>query len=161
MTQILSIFSWFVTTPLNEFRKHSRCRNLKYKFYLTLTFCVWMLMTHTIIIWTWLTSVVNIGMSTEMTTLCVSTSGIFSFFAMAMSFPMYKLLTKKLKKSSGSPWVNISFGIWFAWKNWTYKMFWPQYSGLSGSTLKHKEEILVYTDNNCFRKTVKIKEKTR
>ena len=119
-------FSRCVATSLNGFRKHCKCMTSKHKWYVTLTFCVWILMILTIITWTQLNSVINFGMFTNLITRCVSTSGggIFYFGATASSLSMCTSFTKKyMKRQSWSPWVIMSFDVWFDWQRLTPQNF--------------------------------------
>ena len=88
MTQSLFILSQCVAITLNGFKKHTNCMTPKQRWYVTLTFCVWMWMTCKNKTWTRLTSVINFGMRTKLTSVCLSTGGggIFSFGSMASSF---------------------------------------------------------------------------
>ena len=91
----------------------------KQRWYMTLTFCVWIWMTRTIITWNRLTAVINFGMCTKLTTGCVSTSSgdLFSFGDMAPSLSMHKLFTKHfVKRARCIPWAIMSFSVWFAWR---------------------------------------------
>ena len=95
----------------------SQVYTLKQKWYATLSFCVWMWRTHTIITWTHLTLVINFGMCTELTTICVfkSGDGIFYFGDTATSLLMHKLFIKRfLKKARWILWSIISFDVWLA-----------------------------------------------
>ena len=112
-------FSHCVTTPLNGFIKHDKCITPKQKWYRMVTFCVRMLMTHKIIAWTRLASVINFEMCTTLATGCVSASddGIFYFGDMVLYLSMRALFTKiSVKRSGWRPRVIISFGVWFAWQ---------------------------------------------
>ena len=114
MRKILFLLYRCVATPLNGFRKHGKCMTLKNKWYLTFNFCVWMVMIHTIITWTWLTSVINLGICTELTTGCISTigGGIFSFWSMALSLSLFILFIKhSVNRARWIPWVIMSFGV--------------------------------------------------
>ena len=84
--QILFIYSCYVAMKFNCFIKHGKCVAPKMKWYTKINFCVWMWTTHTIMIWTWLISVINFGMCTKLKTGWVSTSvgGLFSFVPMAL-----------------------------------------------------------------------------
>ena len=141
MTQSLFIFSPCVATPLNGFRKNDECMTPKQKWYVMFTFFVWMLKTCTIITWTWLASVINLGMCTNFITGCVITSGgdIFYFGDMASSLPMRTLFTKHFFMGERwIPWVVIIFGVWFAWIIFTPKFWRPWSSSSSGSTQRKK-----------------------
>ena len=119
MTQILFAFYWCVTRPTNGLRKHVECMNLKQKWYMGITFWTWIWKNHTIITWTWLNSEINFWMCTKLITEWVSTIsvGLFSFRAMALYLSMHTLFLKNsLKMERLSPWVVMSFGVWFAWK---------------------------------------------
>ena len=112
MTRSLLTFSQCVMMPLNGFRKHSKCMNPNHRWYVMLTFCVWMWVTCTTKTWTWLTSVINFIMCTKFTTGCVGTSvgGIFSFGAMASSFSICALIYKTLfKEVKVKPMVHYNF----------------------------------------------------
>ena len=116
------IFSKCVATSLNGFIKHGKCMSSKQKWYATLSFGVWMLMIHTIITWTQFNSVINFRMFTNFITRCVSTScgGIFSFGDTASSLWMCTSFTKQsMKRERWSPWVIMSFDLWFDWQRLT------------------------------------------
>ena len=125
MTQILFIFYWCDVTPLNGFRKHAKRINTNHRWYVMLTFCVWMWTTCTTKTWTRLTSVIKFIMCTKLTTGCKSTSGggLFYLDAMASYFSMRTLFTKHfVKRERWSPWAITSFGIFFAWRRSTPKL---------------------------------------
>ena len=141
MTQNLFIFYQCISILLNGFRKKDTFMAPKYKWFMMLTFRFWMLVTHTIITWTWLASVINLGMCTNFITGCVITSGgdIFYFGDMASSLPMRTLFTKHFFMGERwIPWVVIIFGVWFAWIIFTPKFWRPWSSSSSGSTQRKK-----------------------
>ena len=105
MKRSLLIISLCAAAPLNGFRKNGNCRTLKQKWHVSLTFCVWMWTTRTIIIWNRLTLVINLGMCTKLNTGWVSTNGagIFYFGATALSLSMQKYLQKICKERKVNP----------------------------------------------------------
>ena len=100
-------------------QKNGKCMTPEQKWCTTFTFFVWMLTTHTITKWTLLTSVIHFGMCAELTTGCVSTrgGGLLYFGVMSSSLSMRTLSTKHyVNRERWSPWVIISFSVWFAWR---------------------------------------------
>ena len=120
-------------------------------------------MTHKIITWTQLTSVINFGMCTDITTWCLSTSGggPFSFRDEELSLLVRILFTKHLlKRKRWNPWIIMSLGVWFPWKIWPNK-FWPLRSSIFSTwTPRHKEEGWFCTNYYYFITNIKIKETT-
>ena len=122
MTISLFTLSCCVVIPSNWFRKHVKCMTPINKYYVTHTFCVLILVTHTIMAFPWLTSVINFLICTNFTNGCVSISGggLFYFEVMPLSFSMRTLFTKHfVNRARWIPWVIINFGMWFAWRKLT------------------------------------------
>ena len=122
MEQILFILSRCVAMPFNGFIKHGKIMNPNQKWYMALTFWVLMITTHTIIKWTRLISVTNLGLCTNLTNRCVSTSGggIVYFGGISLSLSMRTIFVKQsVERVRWTPGVIMSFGVCFSWRRLT------------------------------------------